>query len=358
MLPIFPAEQTEKSFSNPAELFYFLSKEGIGTNWGKFNFSESLPLSNIGAVREFDCCYMRGRSRVFHPMQGISLTMQTIEITSAEQAEKLLLYPSDKLYIAIVLQGSFELSYEDKAKQVNAGSYLLYRQTKNANCWIDIDPEKPLTLVYLAFTPECCETLSADIKTPLPKIIRAFEMQHIWGKEKPVVGEDAALLLFAKSLSDAPDYKKLWPNFLRSKLSELFCILSTFDSHVKDTLGSSSQISSLDRISKVFNLFLEDHVQIPSSNEVSKILGIDKQILTKDFEDVYGLNFPDFCNVIKFQLVYKRLFQTKISVTALAYWAGYSHIGNFSRAFHKQFGTSPRQARLSAKNLGSLFEKD
>ena len=350
MLPDVTPSREFKIKENPAELFYFLGQEGVGSNWGNYDSSESLPLGNIGAAREFYCEYMHGYSKVFQPMNGVTVAIQNVELTGPERSNELLLYPSDKFYVAIVLDGTLGLESEKTSISVSEGKYLLYRQAAESECYIKIGPSKKLSIAYFAFSPEQLEEVSTRLKTPVPKIIRALEMLKLWGGEKPIVGNDPSLLRLAKSLVDTCDFGQLWPIFLRNKVSELFCILNSFDAEVTETLVTPSQLSSLNRISRVLNLFLEDHVQIPTPSDVSRILRIEKKTLNSDFEDVYGLSFVDYCNAIKFQLVYRKLLKTKISITAIAYWAGYNHTANFSRAFHKQFGFSPREARLFSKN--------
>lgn len=207
---------------NPADLFQTLTKQGIGTNWGNFNETVSRSLGDIGATREFHCDYMHGNSKVFQPMQGVTITMQTIVVTDPKETIKLTLYPSDKLYINVVLEGEFNLLTDKTAATIKKGSYLLYRQTRESHCDIQIDPARPLSLVYLAFSPECLESIAQVLKTPVPKVIRASEMLKLWGKETPIVGTNTALLRFAKSLAETSDYDKLWPVFLKSKISELF----------------------------------------------------------------------------------------------------------------------------------------
>jgi|GEM_PF-4697377 len=356
MLPHVNPTQDFRIKENAAELFFLLGKEGVGSNWGNYDSSESLPLGEIGAAREFSCDYMRGNSKVFQPMSGVTIATQNVEVFGPTKADELLLYPSDKFYVAIVLNGTLGMTSEKESFSISKGQYLLYRQSQDSECYVKINQNEPLSLAYFAFSPERFEDIASSLKTPLPKIIRASEMLKLWGKERTITGEDPTLHRLAKSLVETCDYNELWPVFLKSKISELFCILNTLDSKITDVLVAPSQLSSLNRIGRVLNLFLEDHAQIPSSSEVSRILRIDKKILNADFEDVYGLNFPDYCNAIKFQLVFRKLLKTKIPITALAYWAGYNHTANFSRAFHKQFGLSPREVRLSAKNFVGIVD--
>lgn len=63
------------------------------------------------------------------------------------------------------------------------------------------------------------------------------------------------------------------------------------------------------------------------------------------FKTVYGRTVADFCRELRLLRARDAMERDGISVAEAAYDAGYSNPANFSTAFKRMFGLSPREAK-------------
>ena len=99
-----------------------------------------------------------------------------------------------------------------------------------------------------------------------------------------------------------------------------------------------------DRIHEI-RQFLEAHPQqVGTLGELAAQYGVSASKLRRDFFLVFQTCIGGFINDQR-MLMGKRLLEQGMSVSQVAYRVGYSHPANFSAAFKRRFGISPRHAR-------------
>ncbi len=83
-----------------------------------------------------------------------------------------------------------------------------------------------------------------------------------------------------------------------------------------------------------------------SISEMSKQLAWNETQMMECFKQVMGTTISNYRQQGRMELALKMLRDTDNSITEIAFNAGYDHPGNFSTAFKRTFGFSPRKARF------------
>lgn len=99
------------------------------------------------------------------------------------------------------------------------------------------------------------------------------------------------------------------------------------------------------RIARVRDTLLEEPESNHSLASLAKEAGVSVSTLKARFSATYGLSVYAFLKTKRLHLARQRLEQGALSVSEVAYRAGYSHPSNFSTAFREQFGVSPNSLR-------------
>lgn len=105
------------------------------------------------------------------------------------------------------------------------------------------------------------------------------------------------------------------------------------------TLARPKDLDRVNRIKSIVELNLS---RTPSINEIADEIGVSSSKLLKMFRDIEKKTIGDFIIERKMQFAATMLTSRSISVAEIAYRAGYEHPSNFTTAFRKYFGVSPR----------------
>ena len=78
---------------------------------------------------------------------------------------------------------------------------------------------------------------------------------------------------------------------------------------------------------------------------VSKSTGVGKYHISHLFQMALGMGFHEYVNTLRVKEAARLLRDSDLSITEIAFQAGFSCTRTFNRAFQKQFGLSPREYR-------------
>lgn len=98
----------------------------------------------------------------------------------------------------------------------------------------------------------------------------------------------------------------------------------------------------------IYRTIIEDPTGAPSIDDLAKGLGTSSWKANEDFKKMYGKTIKIFLFEKKMEWAYRNISQSSMLIKELSEIMGYSGTSNFSTAFSKYFGVSPRQLRLSA----------
>lgn len=83
----------------------------------------------------------------------------------------------------------------------------------------------------------------------------------------------------------------------------------------------------------------------PTIIELSKLIGLNEYKLKKGFKELFGTTVFGYIHQTRMVLAKRLLLGTEKSAKEIAYETGYSSPQHFSKAFKKEFGTSPDRIR-------------
>jgi AraC-like DNA-binding protein len=86
--------------------------------------------------------------------------------------------------------------------------------------------------------------------------------------------------------------------------------------------------------------------------ELARLCGLNEFKLKKGYKEAFGATVFGHFNSMRMKQALLLLRNTDRSITEIAYETGYAHSQHFNRAFKKEFGISPGEARRSGMPAG------
>ena len=87
-----------------------------------------------------------------------------------------------------------------------------------------------------------------------------------------------------------------------------------------------------------------------SRSEASRLVHTSSFRFSHEFGRIFGIPFRTARVVLRLHLASLFLVVTHARISDIGYWLGYGELKQFSAAFRKQFGTSPRKYRQAVKD--------
>ncbi|MEM6611878.1 MAG: AraC family transcriptional regulator [Cyanobacteria bacterium P01_C01_bin.72] len=140
--------------------------------------------------------------------------------------------------------------------------------------------------------------------------------------------------------------------YLEAKVIKLLAIqfapLIEFKPHaVRATLKRKS----IDCIYQAKNI-LETQLEYPPSIfELAQQVGVSERTLRRGFRELFSTTIVGYLTSLRMEKAEELLREGKLSISEIANQVGYSHLGNFSTAFKRQFGITPSQCITGKKTL-------
>jgi AraC-like DNA-binding protein len=88
-----------------------------------------------------------------------------------------------------------------------------------------------------------------------------------------------------------------------------------------------------------------DFLQPPTISSLARDVGMNEAKLMRAFKQIYGRTIFDFAQQLRMDRAKKMLESTELSVTEIALEVGYEYSSNFTTAFKRHFGITPKAAR-------------
>ena len=192
--------------------------------------------------------------------------------------------------------------------------------------------------------PQCLKELSSVSGDPTGKRFyqqsRFNEKTHFVLKqilECPYKGETQRLYFESKALE-----------LVALKLAELeqSCFSNIPDTNRKD----------LDRAREAYHILLSNIDHPPSLIGLSRLVGTNRNKLNQGFKAIYGDTVFNVLRNARLSKAWSLLKQTNLSLSEIALSVGYNNQSNFTTAFRKQFGKTPKTVRQDI--LGDPFPPD
>jgi DNA-binding response OmpR family regulator len=121
---------------------------------------------------------------------------------------------------------------------------------------------------------------------------------------------------------------------------------------VGERIGDAPSASSARRDRRMFSqavaILTRQLTQPPSSIELARRVGTNQQRLTRIFRDQVGMSAYEYLQQLRLERGRGLLQDTDLQVQLIADRVGYRNAGDFTRAFRRHFGVTPRRYRQDA----------
>lgn len=101
-------------------------------------------------------------------------------------------------------------------------------------------------------------------------------------------------------------------------------------------------------IAKALSLFMGENGHKLTVPDVAEALNISESTLRRSFAKEFNMSLMNYIRETRFNWAKRALKDTNLRIGAVAYEIGYNSAGDFSTAFKKRFGVTPRDYRNAA----------
>jgi AraC-like DNA-binding protein len=131
-----------------------------------------------------------------------------------------------------------------------------------------------------------------------------------------------------------------------AKALELICIMLQNISREFFEGGTSSSVSHISvRLEQARDILTESYCNPPTLADLGRQVGLNRSRLAQDFKTRFGMTICDYAAEMRMQQASEMLQNSQFSIGHIAETLGYTYSRNFSQAFRRHFGVSPRAAR-------------
>jgi len=131
-----------------------------------------------------------------------------------------------------------------------------------------------------------------------------------------------------------------------AKALELICImLQNISREFFEGGKSSSAPYILARLEEAREILTQSYGNPPTLAALGRQVGVNRSRLAQDFKTHFGMTVYDYVTNIRMKQASEMLRNSRLSIGYVAEAVGYTYPRNFSQAFRRHFGVSPRTAR-------------
>jgi AraC-like DNA-binding protein len=206
--------------------------------------------------------------------------------------------------------------------------------------------------VTLLCTPAFLAERLPDVAAQLPRTIAEFlagRMRGVYHEILPLRADmaQAAAALLACELSGS--LRQLYAEaraFELLTLSIQALIEAQANPERRDSgLGSGD----LERLNAARASLERNFLEPPTIAALAREVGMNEAKLMRAFKQIYGRTIFDFTQQLRMERAKKLLEVSQLSVTEIALEVGYEYSSNFTTAFRRHFGITPKAARDAAR---------
>ncbi len=186
---------------------------------------------------------------------------------------------------------------------------------------------------YELFTdlPECLKGLCSVSGNPKGK--RFYQQSRF----------DKATLMVLKQILVCPYEGEIQRLYFESKSLELLALkLAALE---QGPSIPDSNRRDLDRAREAYHILMSDLDHPPSLIDLSRRVGINRNKLNQEFKALYGDTVFNVLRNARLSEAWSLLKQSDMSLSEIAFSVGYNNQSNFTTAFRKEFGKTPKEVR-------------
>lgn len=205
--------------------------------------------------------------------------------------------------------------------------------------------------VTLLLSADFLNNRLGDVNHQLPAYVRAFLASDTSQSRQVTIPLRADMVRAAASLLACELAGSLRILYAEAKAYELLSlsIKAVIDAEAGlDSRDGGLGQADLEKLTAARRLLEKDFLNPPKIADLARIVALNEAKLMRAFKQVYGTTIFDFSQHLRMDLAKKLIETTDLSVTEVALDVGYEYSSNFTTAFKRHFGITPKAARDAA----------
>ena len=202
------------------------------------------------------------------------------------------------------------------------------------------------TAVTLYISPRRFRLLSESEWDRLPPSLQRIPA----GLLRETLPLNATLSRAVADIVNAPYLGSLRHGYVQAKSMELLCEVVHLFARRAHLPAQEQLLSGRDKrqIDLAREIILESYVDAPSIAVLARRVGLNQRKLKSGFKQRFGVTIADFAQTQRLEKAWELLSCGDFAVGQVADQVGYAHAKNFTTAFKRHFGISPKVARRGA----------
>ena len=204
------------------------------------------------------------------------------------------------------------------------------------------------TVISLHCQPQFLQALLANEPNPLPAWLHDFLQgddanRHITHRLNP------AMRGAANDLFNADPDGFMFEVLMRAKCLELLRhgLLTLYSEAVDTARVAGLSSAETARIERAATILRESFPEQPPLAELAASLRLSTWKLNRGFRAIHGMTASEFIVELRMHKAQSLLTESKLNIREIAMEVGYDYLTNFSKAFKRYYGLSPRAYRES-----------
>jgi AraC-like DNA-binding protein len=202
--------------------------------------------------------------------------------------------------------------------------------------------------VTLLCTGHFLRSRFGDVVDELPNSIRDFLGGKVTKSVQLTMPLRADMARAAASLLACELSGSLRSLYAEAKACELLSlsVQSVIDSEAGlDRRDSGLTAKDMEKLHKARQQLEAQFLDPPKIADLARTVGLNEAKLMRAFKQTYGATIFDFTQQLRMDLAKKLIETSELSVTEIALEVGYEYSSNFTTAFKRHFGITPKAAR-------------
>lgn len=175
---------------------------------------------------------------------------------------------------------------------------------------------------------------------------------HSYYRQAGSTPQTAAILSQILACPFQGDLKRL---FFESKALEL--VVYTLAGHGNGNSENRHGLGrpDLDRVRDAFHILFSNLEDPPGLDQLGRLAGINRNKLNQGFRLVYGDTVFNVLRKLRLSKAWRLLVETDLDLAQIAFSVGYNSQSNFTTAFRRQWGRTPKTVRQEAMDPPDSF---
>jgi AraC-like DNA-binding protein len=203
------------------------------------------------------------------------------------------------------------------------------------------------TSVTLYYSREQFLSLAQSYIDELPESLQGYLMRNVQALILETLPMTNTLLRTVVDIVNTPYLGALRHSYVRAKATELMCEVVHLLSHQQEWEANAIKLSARDKrqLEMARQVLINNYVDAPTITQLARHVGVNQRKLKMGFKQLFGTTIFDFAQGMRLDKAWQLLISGDYAIGQVAEMVGYNYAKNFTTAFKKHFGVSPKVAR-------------